>query len=101
MFGIHCSVFVANELGHDGCTVSRILAMEDQKCFGGGLDVEELGRQVFLVVEVHRSINVAALVFIFEPAVNNDELLVKMIEFAVQDLDQRLFGDSRKAVGLV
>lgn len=98
MFSIGCSILVTDELGHNGCTMCGIFTMEDQKRFGGRLDIEELRRQLFLVVEVDGSINVAALEFIFEPTVDNYILFVDMVELAVQNFDQSLFRDSRKVV---
>jgi hypothetical protein len=95
-FGINRAVFVANIFGHDRCPMSRILTMKDEKGFWGGLNFKQLRGQLFFVVEVDGPVDVSTVVFILEATVNDEELLVMLVEVAVEDADEGLFGDSRK-----
>ena len=76
----------AEELRHDGCPMSRVLAMEDYQCWrskGRRGDIEQVLRQLLLIIEVDSTINMTTIVLVLESAVNDDDLVMDMAILAV------------------
>ena len=70
--------------------------MEDKKGFRSWFNVEQLRRQFFLVVEVHSSVDVSAVVFVLEATINDQELFIEPIEMPIEHSYQGLSTDARK-----
>ena len=70
--------------------------MENQERLVRRFNVKESGCQFFFVIKVDGTLNVSTVVFILEAAVNDDELLVELVIFAIQHLNNGLFCYARK-----
>jgi hypothetical protein len=86
---------------HDRSTVRRVLAVEDQNRFGNIFLVEQVDSEGILVVEINGPINVAALIFIFESAVDYHSTVISVIIFSIDHVNENAVVDPRETVGLV
>jgi hypothetical protein len=81
--------------------VRRVLAVEDQNRVGNIFIVEQVDSEGILVVEINGPINVAALIFIFEAAVDYHSTVISVIIFSIDHVDENAVADPRETVGLV
>lgn len=94
------TILVPDILRHDRGPMGGIFAMKDQgrprlwAC-------EEFGGQKVLVVVVHGSGDVPALVLILEAAVDDHDVIETIIVLAIQELHEDTLVDARQCIGLV
>lgn len=94
------TILMADILRHNRGPVGGIFTMEDQgrarlwAC-------EEFGGQEVLVVVVHGSGDVPALVLILESAVDDHDVIETIIVLAIQELHEDTLIDARQCIGLV
>lgn len=80
---IDSSVMVPNVLGHDGGPVGRILAMKNERSTRLGL-VKQLGSKSILVIVVEGTINMAAFIFVFKTAIDDNDVVELTIVVPIQ-----------------
>lgn len=100
-FCIDSTVLVSDVLGHQGGTMSRVFAVEDQQCFGGLLMLKQLSGQLVFVIEIHSAVYVTAFIFILETTVDDHSLIVETVVFAVQDVYHCVPRDAWKITSLI
>lgn len=91
---IDSTIFVADELGHQGSTVRRVFAVKDKQSPLGRFDIEKLVSEGLLIVEVDCTVDVSSKILVLKSAVDNDTLLVHMVVLSVKNTDHSLFCDS-------
>ena len=100
-FCIDSAIFVSDEFCHEGSTMSRVLAVEDEQSLLRRFKVEQLGPKLLLVIEVDSTINVASRVLVLESTVNDNTFLIQVIIVPIQDADHSVFCDSRKVASTI
>lgn len=93
--GIDSPVVAANKLCGKGCTVHRVLTVEDEQGIGRGHVLsEELVGQMLLVVEVDCALNVTSFVFILKSTIDDQHTIILVRILLIQDIEHGLLRDS-------
>lgn len=96
---VDSTVTVADELGHAGGTELRVFAVEDQECVGSDTTMfEQVLGQLVLVIVVDGAVDVATVVLVLEAAVNDQDLVVVRVVVAIENADEGVLLDTRKAI---
>lgn len=92
---VHVAVVATDELGGERGTVDRILAVQDEKDVGWVSAVfKECVGEKLLVVKVDGTFDVAAIVFVFKSAVDDNDLLVLAVVLGIKNVGHGLLGDT-------
>jgi hypothetical protein len=86
VFGIRTTILLANMASHDGCSVCRVLAVENQESPTRDARFEKLAGEHFLVIIVDSTINMATLEFVLKATINYHTLVIIAPVLTIQDV---------------
>lgn len=100
LVSVGSTILLADMTGHDGSTMCRVFAMEDQQGLPWQTLLKELTREQLFVIVIDSTVNMPAIELILKPAIDDHPLIKLTVEFSIQNRQQGLLGDSRNAVRL-
>jgi hypothetical protein len=98
---IHGAILGSDMASHEGSTVGRVFAVEDEEDTSAHGSIEELARKEVLVIVVDSAIDVATIVLVLKSAINH-HLLVKLLTvLSVQDVHKGFPCNTGDGVGWI